>query len=277
MEIKHRICFSPKRNSKACEKLRKLGIKIEEGGDGKIVQMKYFDIYESDLLWPKVEKILVAAGIGAITTRTEFTNEEIADAEWVLIWPGYVWGYPMPDLDGSWINISFNAGKECSVCGIGREQVAPIHMKGEPRIGENDFMGINWTLDLFSRPEVIDTMFREKISGFEEMQVIHYKSMEPLNTVKQLRPTHELPGGIIDDNLTKDCPACGHVKYIGLSRGMYRFSKDTFVGAPDLVRSQQWFGSGRQASQLVLASSAFVDLYLRSKWKGLCLAPIELL
>ena len=276
MEIKHRICTSPKRDSKAWKKFQKLGIKMEEGGDGKIVQLNYFDTNESDPLWPKVEKIISSTGILA-TTEIVFTKEEIQSAQWVRIRPEFVHGYPMPDIDGSWRSISFNAGKECSVCGIGRKQVAPIRMKGEPKLGKNDFITVNWTFDLFTRPEVIDTMFREGISGFEEMQVVHYKSLEPLNTVRQLRIIHELSGGIIDDNLTKEFPACGHIKYIGLSRGMYRFSRDAFDSAPDLVKSCQWFGSGHQALQLIFASSDFVDLYFRSKWKGLCLIPIELL
>lgn len=276
MEIKHRICISPKRDSKAWKKLQKLGIKMEEVGDGKIVRLNYFEINESNLLWPKVEKIISSAGILA-TTETVFTKEEIQSAEWVRVRPGHVWGYPMPDLDGSWSTISFNAGKECSACGIGREQIAPIRLKSEPKMGRNHFMAINWTFDLFSRPEVISTMLREGISGFEEMQVVHHKSMESLKTVKQLRILNELPGGIINDNLTKVSSACNHIKYLGLSRGMYRFSRDAFNGVADFVRSHEWFGSGHQALQLVFASSVFVNLYLENEWKGLCLAPIELI
>ena len=276
MEIKHRICISPKRDSKAWKKFQKLGIKMEEGGDGKIVRLNYFDINESDLLWPKVEKIITSAEILA-TTETIFTKEEIQSAKWVRVSPDFIHGYPMPDLDGSWMNVSFNEGQDCPKCGMGIKQMAPIHLKSEPRLGKNDFMGINWTFNIFAKPEVIKVMSKNNINGFETMPALHYKTKAPLNTVMQLRFTQELSKGLIDDNLTKEFPECGHIKYLGLSRGMYKFPKDSFDGVPDFVKTSEWFGSGHLALRLTLASSAFVDLYTKNKWKGLRLEPIELI
>jgi len=276
MEIKHRICISPKSDSKAWNKFQKLGIKMEEGGDGKIVRLNYFDINESDLLWPKVAKIITSTGI-LPTTETVFSKEEIKSSEWVVIRPEFIYGYPMPDLDFGYKNISFDPKKECSVCGVGMEQMAPIHLKEEPRLGKNDFMGINWTFNTFARLEIIKTMSNEGISGFEVISAIHHDTMEQLNTIKQLKFTQELPGRVVDDNLTKELPKCGHIKYLGLSRGMYKFPRDSFDGVPDFVKTFEWFGSGHLALRLILASSAFVNLYIKNKWKGLRLEPVELL
>jgi len=275
MEIKHRICISPKRDSKAWNKFQKLGIKMEEGGDGKIVRLRYFDINESDPNWPKVEKIIIFAGI-LPTTETVFSKDEIKSSEWVVIRPEFICGYPMPDLDFGYKNISFDPKKECSVCGVGMEQVAPIHLKEEPRLGENDFMGINWTFDIFAKLDVIEAMLSEGISGFETISAIHHDTKAPLNSIKQLKFTQELLGKVIDDNMTKELPKCGHIKYVGLSRGMYRFPRGSFDGVSDFVKTSEWFGSGHLALKLILASSAFVDLYFKNKWKGLCLEPIEL-
>lgn len=277
MKIIHRVCLNAKQHAKTLKRIQEFGIEIQQAGNGKIVLLNTFEISENSPIWKDVSKILASAEIKTITTRTEFTKEEISGAEWVRVWPGHVWGYPMPDKDESWKHVSFDTQSECSTCGIGRTQIGPIQLKSEPKIGGNHFMAINWTFDLFSQPEVINTMFKEGISGFEEMQVVHYRSMELLKTVKQLRILNELPSGIIDDNLTKVSSACNHIKYLGLSRGMYRFSRDAFNGATDLIRSHEWFGSGHQALQLVFASSVFVNLYLENKWKGFCLAPIELI
>ena len=277
MEIIHRVCLSAKQHAKTLKKIQKFGVEIQQTGNGKVVSLNTFEISENSPVWKDVSKVLALAEVKTITTRTEFTEEEISGAEWVRVRPGHIWGYPMPDLDGNWKAISFNAGKECSVCGIGREQIALIQLKSEPKMGKNHFMAINWTFDLFSRPEVINTMLREGISGFEEMKVVHHKSMESLKTVRQLKILNELPSGMINDNLTRISLACNHVKYLGLSRGTYKFSRDAFNEATDLVRSHEWFGSGHQALQLVFASSKFVNLYLENKWKGLYLAPIELI
>ena len=183
----------------------------------------------------------------------------------------------MPGLDGSWREVSFNSGQECPECGAGEKQLAPIHLKQEPKLGKNDFMGIYWTFNIFAKPKVIETISSEGLGGFEIIPAIHYKTKEQLSTVKQLKFTQEFPGHVVDDNLTKELPKCGHIKYLGLTRGMYKFPRDSFDGVPDFVKTSEWFGSGHLALRLTLASSAFVNLYIKNKWKGLCLAPIELL
>ena len=66
------------------------------------------------------------------------------------------------------------------------------------------------------------------------------------------------------------------MKYIGLSRGMYKFYRNSLSGMPDFIKTSQWFGSGHSALRVILASSAFVDLYIKNKWKGLRLEPVEL-
>ncbi len=197
----------------------------------------------------------------------------------------------MPDLDGSYKEISFNPEKECPKCGIGKEQIAPIHLKREPKLHRNDFMGIFWTYDIFARNEIFDVLSKNNITGFEAYPVIHHKKNVPLTTVKQLKITGELASGIVDDNLTRadveritadntiahENYPCGHIKYLGLGRGMYKFSRRIFKDVPDLVKTSEWFGSGHSAFQLVLASAKFVQLYMQNNWKGLSLYPIQLI
>jgi len=63
---------------------------------------------------------------------------------------------------------------------------------------------------------------------------------------------------------------------MGLGRGMYKFSCEIFRDASDLVKTHEWFGSGHEAVQLILASARFVRVYFDNNWKGLNLSPIEL-
>lgn len=276
MKVRNRVSFNIRGRAKAYKKFQKLGIKMKGGGAGKIALLSYFDIDEDDPVWPEVKEIILSYNIPTMPNRI-FTKKEIQSAEWVRVGPDFIHGYPMPDIDGSWMNISFNEGKDCPKCGMGIEQLAPIHLKREPKMGKRDFMGIHWTFNIFARPEVIEVMSKNKISGFETMPALHYKTKEPLNTVMQLRFTQELSKGLIDDNLKRELPECGHIKYLGPSHGMYKFHRDSLNGMPDFVRTSQWFGSGHLALRLILASSAFVDLYIKNKWRGLRLEPVDIM
>ena len=277
MKVIHRIFFNTTGRGKVIKQFRKLGIKMKGVEGKKIVLWNYFDISEDDPLWPNVKEILLSAGIGTEPSRTVFTKKEIMSAEWVLVQPDFLFGYPMPDIDGGWRNISFNPQKECPECGIGIEQIAPIHLKREPKSHKNNFMGTFWTYDLFTRPEVFDIMSEKGIQGVEPMEAIHHTSKTPLKTIKQLKILKEHCACIIDDNLVRDKRPCGHVKYNVLTRGMMKFSGDAFGQMPDLIRTYEWFGSGHSAFQLVLASAKFVQVYMENKWKGLSLAPIKLI
>ncbi len=289
MKIIHKITLSAKSDRKILCKLQQIGVKIK-GPMSPQIPICTFEIAEDDEHWPEVHNVLAFVKRLSIQTRTEFSIEEIVSAEWVDIYPTHFAGYPMPKLDGTWRNISFNAGEECPSCGIGREQKAPIHLKGEPKLGRNHFMGIFWTYDIFARNEVFDVLSPNGITGFEADSAIHYKKKVPLTTIKQLKVSKELAPGVIDDNLTRadvermtadntfthEPYPCGHVKYIGLGRGMYKFSRSIFKGMPDLVKTHEWFGVGHEAIQCILASAKFAKLYVDKGWRGLNLSPIEL-
>jgi len=273
MKIIHRVTFNTKKHKKAKNMLLKCGIKLKEVPE---VNICTFEVSEDDSLWPEVAEIIKTKDLNAIITRTEFTKKEILSADWVKVQPKCIKGYPMPDDDWRWKEVSFDLEKICPTCGMGRKQIAPIRLKGEPKIGKSSFMSIFWIFELFALPEVIVAMRNAGITGFEELLPIHYKSLEEIKTVKQLRFTHELEGYIVDDNLKKTFPECGHNRYMGLSKGMYKYEKKVFKGMPDFVKSREWFGARLQATQLLLASSKFVELYYKNKWKGLSFSPVEL-
>jgi len=296
MKIKHRISFHPKDHPKVKKRLMQLGIELKElfmHEDTKYSLGCHFNIYEDDPLWPEVEKVLSSAEIPITDadTDTEFTQEEIMSAEWVRIYPSHFVGYPMPKDHGEWMILSYTSEKECQVCGIELRQKAPIHLKDEPKMGRNHFMGIFWVYDIFAQNKVFDVLLKNGITGFEVYPAIHYKKKVPLNTIKQLKVISELSPGVIAENLTradvegitadniithKPYP-CGHVKYIGLGRGMYKFPRNIFGDKPDLVKTHDWFGGGHSAVQFILASAKFVKVYMENNWKGLSLNPIKLI
>jgi hypothetical protein len=292
MKIIHRISFNAKGRKEAIKQFQKLGIAMKVSvAPAPFSSHYHFDMSEDDHLWPEVEKVLLSAGILITKPHTEFTREEIMSSERVLIYPHHRWGYPMPnDYHWQWKERAYTPEQECEYCGIGLRQKAPIHLKCEPKMGRNHFMGVFWLDEIFALNKVFDVLSQNGITGFEAYPAIHYKKKTPLETVKQLKVVNELAPGVIPDNLTradvegitadniithKPYP-CGHVKYIGLGRGMYRFSRNIFRGMPDLVKTHEWFGGMRSAVQFILASAKFVKVYMENNWKGLSLNPIEL-
>lgn len=277
MQIVHRISYNAKTHSKVGKKLRELGIKPYLSGNERVVLLEYFDIAEDNILWPKVEKILSSSELKISPTWTVFTKEEILAAKWVSIHPDYVWGYPMPDMDGGWKKISYTADKECSVCGIGLKQIAPINLREEPKLKENDFMMINWTFEIFARYSVLKTLIDFGIKGIEILPPIINDTGQNSTLIGQMKVICENKPCLIENNLDIERFACGHSKYRGLTRGMYKFVKGGFENVPDIIKTYEWFGNGHFAMQLTLASAKFVQLYYRNEWKGLMLSPIELI
>ncbi len=270
MEIVHRISFNSKRNANAVRQLTDLGIPLEHGPI-----ITGCDVSETNPSWCKIKKIVTDSNLPFITDK-RFTEAEIRSSKWVFVRPDYIWGYPMPDQDMGYKSLSFDRASECPVCGAGRRQTAQLRLKGEPSWRGRAFLGINWILDICARPDVVDSMRKQGLSGFEAAPILEHKSAGPLQTVLQLRFAEETACGLLDDNLERESPSCGHVKYIGASREIYRFRADALTGCPDFVQTAQWFGSGHLAVKLVLASSAFANLYMNNAWKGLRLEPVEL-
>jgi hypothetical protein len=287
------VSLSTKHDSKVFKKLNRLGIEPCEIGDAKYFpNLRFYDISEDNTNWAQVREILKANSLSDIA-RAEFTKEEILSAEWVWLKHGYFDEdiYPEPHEEHIlWQKASFDYENICPECGIGLHQKAPIRLKGEPNLKDNDFLSIFWVYAIFARPEVLDAMLNNDIKGFEIFPAINHSSSVPLETIKQMKVTNELPPGLIADNLkradvermtadnifTHKPYSCGHIKYYGTDQVMIKYKKNIFDNCPDFVMTSEWFGGGHEAVRLVLASSKFVRLYFDERWKGLSFSPIEL-
>jgi len=278
MRIIQRVTISCKLDKKCFRKLAKLGIAPWASGPAKFSSVRFFDISEDDPRWPQVSEIIRKNRIPSVA-RAEFTKQEILSAEWVWISPVYFEdeSFPEPHLDKSWKRVAFDYKNECPECGVGLRQKAPIRLKGEPNLKNNDFMSVFWAYPILARPEVLNTLIENRIEGFEIWPVINHSSDTPLETVGQMRVMDELSPCIIPDNLQREHRRCTHVKYYGISHVMLTYPRANFMNLPDLIRSGEWFGTGYAANQLIFASAKFVKVYMESGWRGLSLAPIRLM
>lgn len=275
MKVIHRVAVHPRANKKACTELAGIGIDLHNISIRGVVQGGWFEIGEVDPKWADAKKIIARYDLPAMTEK-RFTEEEVRSAEWVQVRADYMWGYPMPADEMGYRSVSFDPARECPECGSGQTQVAPLRLAGEPSWRGRAFLGIYWIQGLHARPDVVECMREQGLSGFDVGPILNHKTGQPLRTVVQLRFPHEIGHGLIDSNLERDNPRCGHVKYIGASQEMYRFRADSLDGCPDFAQAAQWFGAMHLAVKVVLASQVFANLYLDRSWKGLRLEPVEL-
>ena len=87
----------------------------------------------------------------------EFSAVDVQDALWSL-WgvTGYT-GYPQPE--DTYLDQTYT-GRRCTVCNVGRHQIAPFRMIGEPRLGRRAIMQMLWVYDAwFVTPAAYESVF----------------------------------------------------------------------------------------------------------------------
>lgn len=264
MRIVHRI--SNHLNASDRQALARLGVTLNETMKDLIT----FEVDEAHAHWP---------AIAAWTKQkkafdwvsTEFTQQEIGEAEWLELGPGWHHGYPQPHEDDfGYLSATHDLKDYCDECGIGLKQKAPFQMKGEPKWGRRGILQLNWVFDqFFVTPEVWAAVF--KPHGVECRPVFNRKGVE-LETVVQLSVFEEV--SIVTKELPAEvCGTCKRVKYLPVVRGPF----PALAGAPQtaMVWTQEYFGSGGSAHHAVLVSKELAQAFLEAGVRGASLKPVQ--
>jgi len=293
MEIVHRIVSL---NSPEFEEdLDKLGVKYEYEDSASTTVILL--IPETNKIWPKVKELVDKHRVFD-NPSVQYTDEEKKAALWFYIGATGHFGYPQPSGDFGYIEMTYDTSNYCSLCGIGGQQKAPFRFSGEPKSRHSHFIQLNWVFDeIFIRPEVRIVFDAEKVSGIAYEPAIIHKSEKTLASLQQLRILHNAPPGLLTAKLNKvTCKInneeshvrpkhhqddwkkvfCGRVKYHYPTKCLTEYRNGTFRGAPDILKSSEWFGSGGSASQLIIVSRRVADIVTERKWRGLYFVPITL-
>ena len=173
-------------------------------------------------------------------------------------------------------------------------------MRAEFKASHSQFLQLNWVLDeFFLRDKARQGLRSAGITGIEDLAPVLHKKDRPSEQVVQMVVTTTLPPALDTTGLQSvTCkprneewspgrkgqsaeparqPYCGRLKYAGMCKGPYRFARSAFVGAPDVVKSHEWFGSGGAAFRLVIVSQKFRQAVVAGKWRGVSFEPIELI
>ena len=209
-------------------------------------------------------------------------------------------GYPQPEGDFGYLELTYEPNVGCPTCHIGIRQNNPFRFRSEPKAKNSQFLGLNWVFDQIFVREPVKTEFEENgITGISFSRPIFHKSEKELETIYQLHVDTILPKALISENLTTErCeyptdkkmlkflktmdsplvkgPFCGELKFNFPQGQKMTFDIDAFENLPDFVRTNEWFGSGGSANRPILISEKVKNLIELNKWRGAFLDQIEL-
>jgi hypothetical protein len=135
-----------------------------------------------------------------------------------------------------------------------------------------------WVYELFCTPSVLNVLEKHNIQGYEVWDAIIHKTDVPSKTVSQLFvPTVAEPALVeVDDLARETCHECQITKYHPHRKGWMHLRRSALPSDVDIVRSVEWFGSGRSAYREILVSNRLAALVLDNGWKGIALKAVKL-
>lgn len=293
MKFNHRIAMSS--DDPLWRHIKAAGVPIDRDSSSLIWVA---NVMEDDPAWPEVRRI-VAGRPEFLLAKTLYSKGELDAAEWLLMSAQGHHGYPQPANDFGYIDRTYDVADHCPICGIGAVQKAPFRLQAEPKARNSQFVQLNWVYDeFFVRSDARQGLESAGMSGLVFVPPVLHKSDRPSAEVAQMRiatilppalDTSELPpvtckarneewrpGARLRDAELAGAPYCGRVKHHALYRGPLRFERAAFEGAPELVKSREYFGSSGVASRWVLVSQRFRQVVHNAKWRGLAFEPVEL-
>jgi hypothetical protein len=267
MKIIHKISFRADQVAK--QRLASLGVEVRYL-DGNLAIL---EIDEADKRWPNV--LQVAEEYDPLhSVYTRFAKNELAGAKLLVLQPTWHCGYPMPDDDFGYRELTYDLSDYCSKCGVGFAQKAPFRMKGEPGWGKKHILQLNWVFDeYFAKPETWDHVF--KPFGIDKIPVLHHKRGQELRSVVQLKIDHIASSDLNTEGLPHErCDRCHRTKYHPHTRGMF----PAFLGVVDeskaIFKTREYWGSGAAADKAIIINHSLYQAIAAANLKGVSFTPV---
>jgi len=238
--------------------------------DEQIKMMNSFDVFPKkgftavqieEEAYKKLENYLIKSfGSGGIR-YPEFTKDELKKSVLSAKNGHHINGYPMPDIDGGYKELTYDLTNYCPTCGIGLEQKSAFRLKNVPPTGKKQIFALNWVFDeLFVEKMVYDTVFKPLGLSFRE--VLKYKKDLPFeNTVQLIIPETQEKLNLKDYPI-EVCSSCGKIKYLAMPQGFYPMYKN--IISP-IFKSHEYFGSGASAFKRIFLTKDLRDKLIKLK------------
>lgn len=211
---------------------------------------------------------LVRSWNGRARVTTDFTPTEVNGASHCALVVVHASGYPQPERDFSYREVTYDTSARCPKCGEGAVQVAPFRVKRSLKWGRNAFLKLNWIEDAcFMQTSV----WKEHLSshGVNALPVEDPKG-QPMDDVVQLDLGPVAPLDM-DGMEGVPCEVCGRKLFPWHARGF--FPPPLTPPAVPLFRSAQRFGVERQAANAMIVSAEVVRVIRGEGLRGAELWP----
>lgn len=191
----------------------------------------------------------------------EFTKKEISESLLSVKSGRHENGYPMPDLDGGYKELTYDLTDYCPNCGMGFKQKDAFRLKNVPPIGKKQIFGLGWVFDeLFIEKSVYEEIF--KPLGVKSREVLKYKQDIPFENTVQLVLDETQEKLNLEGYPTENCSVCKRYKYLAMPQGFYPMHKN--IIAP-IFKSSEYFGSGALAFKKIFVSKELREKLIAKK------------
>ncbi len=252
MNILHRVSLNAASYDQPVEKLRELQVEFEVTPLTASHGIVTFEVCESDVIWSELGPLIAEWGASDIA-RTEFSRSELDSADHLVLQTRWINGYPMPDDDNGYLDVSFG-GSGCKLCGGGRVQNAPFRLRNDPKWGRRILMGINWIPDaMFVPPHIFESVFKQ--FGARAEAVLRHNTGSCLTSVVQLDIPRLQTDSLALEEPSNTCKVCGLGRYRHQSLGFFPPLNDS-ESKPDIFLTHETFGEGAVSWNEVIVSQA---------------------
>lgn len=248
--MKRIIQISNNWNEEQVTVLRQYGLNIEEGFFSLLV--------DADRVEPRVLSLLENWDV-LIGRGVEFEKKEILSAEYCILIRFNTCGYPMPDCDFGFRDLTYSNTKDyCANCDIQKKQKDDFRIKQIPK---SKFWTLEWVYDeFFVDKDVYDTVF--KPFGVDCRNVKHYKDDSDVSSFVQLIIPEIEQNLDLGDYEYNTCKKCGRIKYDPSIKGYFPLQETPTL---HIYKSHEFFGSGSFAYKRIFVSAQLRDKMLEYK------------
>ena len=235
---------------KQVKMLKEYGLEVKEGY--KSLSMDENDTYYK--LVPYFEKWKVESNIRYF----EFSKEEILKADYCIVRGSYEGGYPMPDGDFGYRELTYDTKVYCPSCGMIKVQKDAFRLKKAPK---HKIFALIWIWDeLFVQLDIYRNIFEPLGIKCREVKLFKGDKVIP-NIVQLVIPNTNEPLDLHEYS-SQTCPVCGGIKYEAKVNGFYPIQQHPLS---HLYRSKEYFGDGAAASRKIFISGALRDILIKEK------------
>ncbi len=259
-------------HGKKALRFQDLGIAMVRISPGShLVDLVQFKMSESDPRWKTALALIEEFGAVDIA-ETEFTADELNQAQFLAMLPSWHHGYPQPEDDFGYLKTTYDLSSYCSCCGIGARQVAAFRLKKPPSWGTRSILQCNWIFDeYFVKPEIWQSIFAG--FGIKNRPVAQDESGKVLDSVTQIDISDHVEL-LMEGRAHTQCHKCGEKVYRQVN-GF--FPCPAVATSKHVFKSSQWFGHGSNANRMVMVSQALYQKIQTEKIRGVhfaaCLPP----